>query len=452
MPMILVADDNSNIQKMVANALKEKGIEVIGVANGDAAMKKLEILNPDMVLADVFMPVKDGYELCEWIKGKERLAAVPVFLMVGAFDPLDERRVQAVKADGVLKKPFVPPDHLIGAVSAMLERAAKSRAAAEMQTAHDAFASSVPHAEETQRLSDTEVAELAGGPPAAPAAEPEPEMEMYASRPARLSFDDAEQPVGFDEALGEPAAAGEMAAADQPEFRPSGMEFAGADEAGEGSGITEERRLPTPDEPPIKVDFTGEKIELVTSDNAEGMASFTRMSASTLDLVGSGESVESAPHAAPPPPPPPPPMPMEMAVPAIPEVRVPEPMPEPEPEPAATPMGVQSAELPGLGWSKPAAAAPPEPELPPAPPPLAAAPAPTAGVTPRPMPLSQAQQQVLVDEIVDRIVSQLQPQIAHRILAEIGKGLETLQPQLLERITREVIRPMAEELFKKKTE
>ena len=85
---------------------------------------------------------------------------------------------------------------------------------------------------------------------------------------------------------------------------------------------------------------------------------------------------------------------------------------------------------------------------------MAAAPsAPTeADVTMKPMPLSAVQQQVLVDEIVDRVVSQLQPQIVHRITSEIGKGLEMLQPQLLERITKEVIRPLAEDMFKKKTE
>jgi CheY-like chemotaxis protein len=458
LPTILVADDNSNIQKMVANALKERGIEVIGVANGDAAIKKLEILNPDMVLADVFMPVKDGYELCEWIKSKERLAAVPVFLLVGAFDPLDEHRVQTVKADGVLKKPFVPPDHLIGAVSAMLERAAKSRAAAEMQTAHDAFASSVPHVDDTQRLSDAEIAEQvaqAGGPAAAapppPPPELEPEMDLYATRPARLTFDESEQPMGFDSLEGSGAETEEEEAA----FRPSAMEGMEGGYA-EHAGITEEMRQPSPDEPPIKVDFTGEKIELVTSDNAEGMASFTRMSGAAPDLVASGADVMAAPPPPAAEPLPPPPPPMEMSVP---EVRPPEPEPEPEPEPAAAPMGVPSAELPGLSWSQSAAAAPaaepepPAPAMPASPPPAAPAPVPTAAdVTMKPMPLSAVQQQVLVDEIVDRVVSQLQPQIVHRITSEIGKGLEMLQPQLLERITKEVIRPMAEDMFKKKTE
>ena len=453
MPTILVADDNSNIQKMVTNALKEKGIEVIGVANGDAAIKKLEILNPDMVLADVFMPVKDGYELCEWIKNNQRLTAVPVFLLVGAFDPLDEHRVQSVKADGVLKKPFVPPDNLIGAVMAMLERSAKSRAAAEMQSTHTEFASSVPDVEETQKLTDSEVAEMTGQP--APPPEPEPEMDMYATRPARLEFGDSDQPLGLDDAMGGATAAEVESESEEPAFRASSVE-----EVGE-HGITEEARQPSPDLPPIKVDFGegGDAPELVTSDSHEGYASISSgLDSSQLpELVGSGEDV--APAAAAPPPPPPPPTAMEMS---IPEVRVPEtePEPEPEPEPAPSPMGMSSAELPGLSWSEPAAAAPaPEPPPPPpapsyTPPPPVAPPAPvgTPELVPRMMPLSQAQQDALVDEIVDRVVSQIQPTVIHRVTTEISKGLEMLQPQLLERITKEVIRPIAEDMIKKKTD
>jgi CheY-like chemotaxis protein len=90
-PTILVADDNSNIQKMVALALKDQGIEVCAVGNGEAAVRKLADLQPDLVLADIFMPVRNGYEVCEFVKQDSRFAHIPVVLLVGAFDPLDER-------------------------------------------------------------------------------------------------------------------------------------------------------------------------------------------------------------------------------------------------------------------------------------------------------------------------------------------------------------------------
>lgn len=122
MSRILVADDNSNIQKMVALALKDEGIDVVAVGNGDAAMRKIPDLRPDLVLADIFMPVRNGYEVCEFVKSDSRYMNTPVVLLVGAFDPLDEQETQRVRADGVLKKPFVPPDPLINMVKALLAK------------------------------------------------------------------------------------------------------------------------------------------------------------------------------------------------------------------------------------------------------------------------------------------------------------------------------------------
>jgi CheY-like chemotaxis protein len=120
---ILVADDNSNIQKMVGLALKDQGIDVIAVGNGEAAVRKIADLRPDLVLADVFMPVRNGYEVCQFVKADAALSHIPVILLVGAFDPLDEQEAQRVGADGVLKKPFVPPDPLISMVKSALQRA-----------------------------------------------------------------------------------------------------------------------------------------------------------------------------------------------------------------------------------------------------------------------------------------------------------------------------------------
>jgi CheY-like chemotaxis protein len=127
LPRILIADDNSNIQRMAALALKDAGIEVIAVGNGEAAVRKLSEILPDLVLADIFMPVRNGYEVCEYVKRDPRYANIPVLLLAGAFDPFDEQEAQRVHADGVLKKPFVPPDPLINAVKALLAKSAGDR-------------------------------------------------------------------------------------------------------------------------------------------------------------------------------------------------------------------------------------------------------------------------------------------------------------------------------------
>jgi CheY-like chemotaxis protein len=137
-PRILVADDNTNIQKMVTLAFQERGVEVIAVGNGEAAVRRIPDANPDLVLADVFMPVRNGYEVCEFVKKDARFAHTPVILLVGAFDPLDEKEARRVGADGVLKKPFVPPDPLIAMVMSALEK--NPRIAAELAKAKEVVA------------------------------------------------------------------------------------------------------------------------------------------------------------------------------------------------------------------------------------------------------------------------------------------------------------------------
>lgn len=141
MPSILIADDNTNIQKMVSLAFEDRGITVIAVGNGEAAVRRIPDMNPDLVLADIFMPVRNGYEVCEFVKKDQRFSHVPVILLVGAFDPLDEKEARRVGADGVLKKPFVPPDPLIAMVISALEK--NPRVVAELAKAK---ASLEPHA------------------------------------------------------------------------------------------------------------------------------------------------------------------------------------------------------------------------------------------------------------------------------------------------------------------
>ena len=135
---ILVADDNTSIQRTVALAFEKRGINVISVGNGEAAVRRLADLGPDLVLADIFMPVRNGYEVCEYVKNDGRFLHIPVILLAGAFDPFDEREARRVGADGVLKKPFVPLDPLIAMVTSLLEKI--PRVAAELAIATRAAA------------------------------------------------------------------------------------------------------------------------------------------------------------------------------------------------------------------------------------------------------------------------------------------------------------------------
>ncbi|HEU4391355.1 MAG TPA: response regulator, partial [Blastocatellia bacterium] len=103
---ILLADDSITIQKVVNLTFADEGIEVVAVSNGEMAERRLTEINPDLVLADIFMPGKNGYELCQYIKGNPHFRHVPVVLLVGAFEPFDQAEARRVQADAHLTKPF----------------------------------------------------------------------------------------------------------------------------------------------------------------------------------------------------------------------------------------------------------------------------------------------------------------------------------------------------------
>jgi CheY-like chemotaxis protein len=192
-PKILVADDNSNVQKTMALALADLGVEVISVNNGEAAVRKLAELIPDLVLADIFMPVRNGYEVCEWVKKDARFAHVPVVLLVGAFDPLDEREAQRVGADGILKKPFVPPEPLITMVKTLLDRSLGERLVT-------VSVPKVPIPVKVKAGSGA-VAE-APIPPAPELGEPSPEE--FTVPAGRVTFGEGDRPIAFGQLLETP--------------------------------------------------------------------------------------------------------------------------------------------------------------------------------------------------------------------------------------------------------
>jgi CheY-like chemotaxis protein len=117
---LLLADDSVTIQKVVDLTFTDEGLEVITVGDGQQAWEKLQEIVPDIVLADVFMPGLNGYQLCEQIKRTERLSHIPVMLLVGSFEPFDEAEARRVGADDHLTKPFQSIRTLIGKVGNLL--------------------------------------------------------------------------------------------------------------------------------------------------------------------------------------------------------------------------------------------------------------------------------------------------------------------------------------------
>jgi CheY-like chemotaxis protein len=103
---ILVADDSLTIQKVVELTFADSDYRLTCVSNGKLALEAVRRDPPDLILADVVMPEKNGYEVCEEIKKNPTTAGIPVLLLAGTFEPFDRERAERLGCDAIISKPF----------------------------------------------------------------------------------------------------------------------------------------------------------------------------------------------------------------------------------------------------------------------------------------------------------------------------------------------------------
>lgn len=194
---LLLADDSVTIQRVIELTFADEDVEVVAVSDGDQAIARLDASPPDIVLADIGMPGRNGYEVARYVKQSPRLSHIPVVLLTGAFEPVDQARAIEVGCDGVLAKPF-EPQLVIGRVKELL--------------------ASEPRKPQPVSVPAASLAGPAEHPAAAqPAAIPEPaDLDDYFDRLdvafAKLSA----QPIGKSNVELEPEAPAEEGAAEVP--------------------------------------------------------------------------------------------------------------------------------------------------------------------------------------------------------------------------------------------
>ena len=120
---LLLADDSITIQKVIQITFAHEDYELTITDNGDAALAKAQELKPDLIMSDVYMPGKNGYELTTAIKQDPALQHIPVLLLAGSFEPFDEDKARSCKADAWIEKPF-ESQNLIDKVAELLSAAA----------------------------------------------------------------------------------------------------------------------------------------------------------------------------------------------------------------------------------------------------------------------------------------------------------------------------------------
>jgi PleD family two-component response regulator len=106
MSPILLADDSSHAQRMGVRILREEGFEVVSLTDGEAVLERLKDVDPDLILADAFLPKRSGFDLCRYVKSHPLHRHVRVVLTAGLLEQFDEDEATRAGCDAVLKKPF----------------------------------------------------------------------------------------------------------------------------------------------------------------------------------------------------------------------------------------------------------------------------------------------------------------------------------------------------------
>jgi CheY-like chemotaxis protein len=119
-PTVYFIDDSATMREVIKIAFRRENINVVACHDAALALGEIEKNRPDIVITDVIMPDKDGYDVCQYIKSHPELAKTPVVLMSGVVNRAVAEKAFAVRADELLRKPFQPQD-LIARVKHLLK-------------------------------------------------------------------------------------------------------------------------------------------------------------------------------------------------------------------------------------------------------------------------------------------------------------------------------------------
>ena len=120
---VLLGGDEPGIIKVVGNGLPVAGDEVVTAMDGEDAMTKAQLANPDVILLDLMLPKKSGFEVCATLKKDSRYAKIPSIIFTGKGQEMDEKPCRDLRADTYLSKPhgtkalIEPIDAILGALS-----------------------------------------------------------------------------------------------------------------------------------------------------------------------------------------------------------------------------------------------------------------------------------------------------------------------------------------------
>jgi CheY-like chemotaxis protein len=121
MKRILLADDSQQALRLGEQILSGQGIQVVSVTDGATALRRLADVDPDVLITDVFLPTKNGFELARFIKAQPEWSHIRVLFAAGPTDQFDEQDARNAGAEAILRKPF-EASVLVNAVQPLLEQ------------------------------------------------------------------------------------------------------------------------------------------------------------------------------------------------------------------------------------------------------------------------------------------------------------------------------------------
>ena len=103
---VLIVDDAPNIVLSLEFLMKKEGYEVLSVSNGEEAMEAIAEKIPDLILLDVMMPRKDGYEVCQELRAKPDWKDIKIIMLTAKGRDVEREKGLALGADDYITKPF----------------------------------------------------------------------------------------------------------------------------------------------------------------------------------------------------------------------------------------------------------------------------------------------------------------------------------------------------------
>lgn len=108
----MIADDEPNIVTSLEFVMQQSGFETRTAANGDEALKAVEEFRPHLLLLDVMMPVRNGYEVCQTVRDNPALKGIKIVMLTAKGRDLEVAKGLAIGADAYVTKPFATKELL----------------------------------------------------------------------------------------------------------------------------------------------------------------------------------------------------------------------------------------------------------------------------------------------------------------------------------------------------